>query len=105
MNNIEQIEKDIRDIYCDNCDNEQNEETKGVCDLHGFCIKNIAIALDKAGYRKQSETVKEFIKDVKNIYAGRNDKEKHTMIAFLFQQLEKLAEQYGKENKNEKNKN
>ena len=88
MTNIEKITEVLKECYKTEVFKDSEES-----------ILQTATALHNAGYRKQRETVEEFIKDVKNIYAGRNDKEKHTMIAFLFKQLEKLAEQYGKEEK------
>ena len=61
MNEIEKLAEVIKKVNCDNnCDHDKNEETNGCCDLFDCCIQNIATALYKAGYRKQSDTVKEF---------------------------------------------
>lgn len=57
----------------------------------------IATALHEAGYRKQSDTVKEFAEKIKAIYQNRGPNELHTNISFLFVRIDELAAEYGVE--------
>ena len=70
-----------------------------------FYTEEIATALHEAGYRKQSETVKEFAEKLKKelfvncvIIQTVYNSQKEDMDSFeAFQIIDELAEQYGKE--------
>ena len=53
--------------------------------------------LYKKGYRKQSDTIKEFAGKLKSIYSGREKRELHTRISFLFGRIDEIAKEYGAE--------
>lgn len=56
-----------------------------------------ATALYESGYRKQSDTIKEFVGKLKSIYSGREKRELHTRISFLFDRIDEIAKEYGAE--------
>lgn len=116
MNNIEKITELIRKAQ--GCENQNCFDCEGiikcVCDENGeecsefIKAKNIATALDKQGYRKQSETVKEFAEKVKfgmaqfgYYFCGINGVEYFGDIQVndFTKMINNLAEQYGKEEK------
>jgi hypothetical protein len=62
-----------------------------------------AIALDKAGYRKQSETVKEIIKKILAFsyyikFEDTNGKDREELVVYE-SKIKQIAEYYGKEDK------
>lgn len=57
----------------------------------------IANRVFNLGYRKQSDTIKEFAGKLKSIYSGREKRELHTRISFLFDRIDEIAKEYGVE--------
>lgn len=73
-------------------------------DCVDICASDILDDVIKAGYSKQSEVLKDFIKRIEKKF-GKSCSEEYqfTFIEMLSTELEELAEQYGKEEQNAKN--